>query len=69
MILFCTSNIQIAKPKHILFFDYVYLLKNIRNNLLNAKKFIFPEFLFCCLQEIIASKEGYIAWEDPKENL
>ena len=26
------------------FFDTVHLIKNIQNNLLNAKKFVFPEF-------------------------
>ena len=29
-----------------LFFDSVHLLKNIRNNLLNNKRFIFPAFNF-----------------------
>ena len=29
-----------------LFFDSVHLLKNIRNNLLNSRRFIFPEFQF-----------------------
>ena len=67
MILLCTSSIQIAKPRHIFFFDNVHLLKNIRNNLLNAKKFVFPEFSFSCLQKTIASKEGYIAWGDLKK--
>ena len=39
----------------------------IRNNLLNAKKFVFPEFSFSCLQKTIASKERYIAWGDLKK--
>ena len=29
-----------------LFYDSVHLLKNIRNNLLNAKRFIYPQFMF-----------------------
>ena len=29
-----------------LFFDNVHLVKNIRNNLLNSKKFVFPAFFF-----------------------
>ena len=45
----------------------MHLLKNIRNNLLNAKKFVFNEFSFSCLQKTIASKEDYIAWEDLKK--
>ena len=35
--------------KAYLFFDNVDFLKNIRNNLLNSKKFVFPEFSFSCL--------------------
>ena len=29
-----------------LFFDTVQLIKNMRNNLLNRKRFLFPEFYF-----------------------
>ena len=32
--------------KTYLFFDNVHLVKNIRNNLLNCKKFVFPAFSF-----------------------
>ena len=49
------------------FFDNVHLLKNIRNNLLNSKKFVFPQFSFTCLEQIIASADGYIAWNDFKK--
>ena len=52
--------------KTYLFFDNVHLLKNIRNNLLNLKKFVFPEFSFSCLQKIIVSKGNYISWDDMK---
>lgn len=53
------------KSKTYLFFDNVHLVKNIRNNLLNRKKIVFPPFSF----EIgkfasIASQGGYIAWND-----
>ena len=41
-------------------------VKNIRNNLLNLKKFVFPEFSFSCLQQTIVSKGGYISWDDMK---
>ena len=44
-----------------MFFDTVHLIKNIRNNLLNAKKFVFPYNqgniqLHC--------RQGYIDWAD-----
>ena len=29
-----------------MFFDTVHVIKSIRNNLLNAKKFAFPEFSY-----------------------
>ena len=48
-----------------LFFDNVHLLKNIRNNLLNYKKFVFPKFEFKIKDETIASSpDGYISWTD-----
>lgn len=47
-----------------IFFDSVHLVRNIRTNLLNGKKFVFPEFNFnvCGLQ--ISSPPGYISWHD-----
>ena len=49
------------------FFDNVHIVKNIRNNLLNAKKFVFPAFLFK-IGELasIVSQNGYISWDDLK---
>ena len=48
-----------------MFFDNVHLLKNIRNNLLNSKKFVFPSFSFFIKDQIIsASENGYVAWRD-----
>ena len=32
--------------KTYLFFDNVHLMENVRNNLFNAKKLVFPSFLF-----------------------
>ena len=32
--------------KTYLFYDTVHIMKNIRNNLLNRKKFVFPEFIY-----------------------
>ena len=55
--------------KTYLFFDNVHIVKNIRNNLLNAKKFVFPAFSFT-IGELgsIASQNGYISWDDLKTN-
>ena len=42
-------------------------MKNIRNNLHNAKKFVFPAFSFK-IGELasIVSQNGYISWDDLK---
>ena len=52
--------------KTYLFFDSVHLLKNIRNNLLNNRKFVFPSFSFNFRndQNNISCDGGYIAWSD-----
>ena len=42
------------------FFDFVHLLKNVRNNLLNGKKFVFPEFDFHVSGANISSPPGFI---------
>ena len=43
-------NLSIKHPDNessiFLFFDNVHLVKNLRNNLINAKKFVFPSFSF-----------------------
>ena len=50
-----------------LFFDTVHLLKNIRNNLFNYKKFVFPAFEFNIgIEHKISSDHGYICWTDIK---
>ena len=43
-----------------LFHDSVYLLKNVRNNLLNFRRFIFPEFHFSAF---ISLPAGKISWK------
>ena len=43
-----------------LFYDSVHLLQNIRNNLLNVKKFVFPPYDYV----IIQFPSGYITWSD-----
>ena len=46
------------------FFDTVHLLKNIRNNLLNVRKFVFPAFSFQISDLNLSSGPGYISWAD-----
>ena len=56
-----------SKTKTYLFFDNVHLVKNIWNNLLNARKLVFPPFDFHVNdREKISSGGGYIAWADLK---
>ena len=43
-----------------LFYDSVHLLKNVRNNLLNSRQFIFPEFHF---SDFISLPAGKISWK------
>jgi hypothetical protein len=48
-----------------LFFDNVHLMKNIRNNLLNAKKFVFPGFDFEIKDTTkVNFPDGDISWGD-----
>ena len=47
-----------------LFFDNVHLVKNIRNNLLGNKKFVFPSFDISIGEESVSSPDGYLAWAD-----
>ena len=58
---FCLPN---ADQRTYIFFDSVHLVKNIRNNLLNEKKFVFPEFNFTVCGLHISSSPGYISWHD-----
>ena len=46
------------------FFILFIYLKNIRNSLLNKKKFVFPAFRFEIPNNSVSSKEGYTAWSD-----
>ena len=46
-----------------LFFDSVHLLKNIRNNLLNAKRFLFPLFSFSEFYDDISVPGGEESWK------
>ena len=46
-----------------LFYDSVHLMKNVRNNLLNNKRFIFPEFNFSGFYDDIVCESGEISWK------
>ena len=51
--------------KTYLFLSNVHLVKNIRNNLLNCKKFVFSAFSFSLKDQLLAlSKNGYIFWRN-----
>ena len=50
--------------KTYLFFDNVDLMKNVRNSLFNAKKFVFPSFTFNVKGVVLNSPDGYISWSD-----
>ena len=47
-----------------LFYDNVHIVKNIRNNLVNAKKFVFPAFKSKIDEEVLNCPAGYISWAD-----
>ena len=40
----------------------VHLIKNVRNNLLNYKRFIFPAFEYNGFEDPISFKGGQISW-------
>ena len=51
--------------KTYLFYDMVHIMRNIRNNLLNGKKFVFPEFIYNDGLNIdINFPAGFIQWKD-----
>ena len=46
-----------------LFFDSVHLIKNIRNNLLARRRFIFPPFRFVDFEDEINVPGGEVSWK------
>ena len=48
--------------KTYLFFDIVHIIKNVRNNLLNKKKFVYPKFSFNKFEDPIQVSDGYVDW-------
>ena len=53
-----------SNEKIYLLFDSVHIVKNIRNNLLNGRKFVFPSFSFEHNDLKISCPPGYISWCD-----
>ena len=47
-----------------LFFDTPHLIKNVRNNLLNSRRFVFPQFDYEKDGIEILCPAGYLAWSD-----
>ena len=48
--------------KTYLFFDIVHIIKNVRNNLLNKKKFVYPKFSFNKFEDPVQVSDGYVDW-------
>ena len=53
-----------AHFKTYVWYDPVHLLKNLRNNLLNRKKLVFPAFNFNLNGTEVSSEAGFITWGD-----
>ena len=45
-----------------LMYDSVHLIKNVRNNLLNSKRFVFPPFSYEGLKDTVNLTGGEISW-------
>ena len=45
-----------------LFFDSVHLVKNVRNNLLNNKRFLFPPFVSSSMKDDVQVPGGEVSW-------
>ena len=43
--------------------DAVHLIKNVKNNLLNYKHFIFPDFEYDGFEDPVSFKGGHISWK------
>ena len=55
--------IEDGYQKIYLLHDAVHLIKNVKNNLLNYKRFIFPAFEYDALEDPISFKGGQISWK------
>ena len=57
------NHITVNNEKIYMFYDNPHILKNIRNNLLHAKKFVFPALSYTISEEqSINIPAGYISW-------
>ena len=55
---------MLYEPRKVyLSFDTVHLIKNIRNNLLNHKRFLFPSFTFNAFKDSINVTVGELKWK------
>ena len=54
--------LKLNGKKIYLFFDTVHIIKNIRNNLLNRKRFLFPSFHFDGFSDDVSVVGGEISW-------
>ena len=48
--------------KTYLFYDMVHIIKNVRNNLLSSKKFVFPDFKFDKFRDPVSVHHGSMTW-------
>ena len=55
--------IEYYYQKIYLLHDAVHLINTVRNNLLNYKSFIFPDFEYDGFKDPILLKDGQISWE------
>ena len=55
-------SIYYKEQRIYLFYDTVHLIKNIRNNLLERKRFIFPNFKFVGFSKDITVTSGEVSW-------
>ena len=60
----CINHPTNYGKKTYLFYDTVHLLKNIRNNLINAKKLVFPAFEYHKNNISINCPASFISWAD-----
>ena len=58
-----STYMMFESKKIYLLYDTVHLIKTIRNNLLNYKRFIFPSFRFDGFEDVIEVASGEMSWK------
>ena len=58
-----STYMMFESKKIYLLYDTVHLIKTIRNNLLNYKRFIFPPFRFDGFEDVIEVAGGEMSWK------